>query len=124
MEQVRHVTTSASLQTTGSIVEHKSDVNAELEKLNASIDRVEKEIEGVSLKIDENEGKLEQTTDGSSQQTFERGWLITLGKKEAALREEKAALRKEKEKLLQKRDGKSDGASSSSLHDRLPPLPL
>jgi len=114
MEQVRHVTTSASLQTTGNIVEHKSDVNAELEKLNTSIDRVEKDIEDVSLKIDEKEGKLEQTTDGSSQQTFEQGWLITLGKKEAALRKEKAALRKEKERLLQKRDEKSDGASSKS----------
>ena len=124
MEQVRHVTTSASLQTTGNIVEHKSDVNAELEKLNTSIDRVEKDIEDVSLKIDEKEGKLEQTTDGSSQQTFEQGWLITLGKEKAALRKRAAVLDQKHMVLLGKLGSQSDGASSSSVHDRLSPLSL
>ena len=112
MEQVRHVTTSASLQTTGNIVEHKSDVNAELERVN-------NDIVALAEKIDKKEAELVQVAGASNLvlQTIHQTSLDNLRKRAAVLDQKHMV-------LLGKLGSQSDGASSSSVHDRLPPLPL
>ena len=112
MEQVRYVSNSAMLQTTGGIVELNSDVNAELERVN-------NDIVALAEKIDKEEGALVQAT-GAGNLALQAIYQTSLDK----LWERAAVLDKLRTDLAGKLGSHSHGASSSSVHDRLPPLPL
>ena len=112
MEQVRYVSNSAMLQTTGGIVELNSDVNAELERVN-------NDIVALAEKIDKEKGALVQAT-GAGNLALQAIYQTSLDK----LWEREAELRKLRTDLAGKLGSHSHGASSSSVHDRLPPLPL
>ena len=112
IEQVRYVSNSAMLQTTGGIVELNSDVNAELERVN-------NDIVALAEKIDKKEAELVQVAGASNLvlQTIHQTSLDNLRKRAAVLDQKHMV-------LLGKLGSQSDGASSSSVHDPLPPLPL
>mgnify|MGYP007033664385 CR=1 FL=1 len=112
MEQVRYVSNSAMLQTTGGIVELNRDVNAELERVN-------NDIVALAEKIDKKEGALVQAT-GAGNLALQAIYQTSLDN----LRKRAAVLDQKHMVLLGKLGSQSHGASSSSVHGRLPPLPL
>ena len=107
------------LQTTGGIVELNSDVNAELERVN-------NDIVALAEKIDKEEGALVQATGAGNLalQAIYQTSLDNLRKRAAVLDQRAVVLDQKHMVLLGKLGSQSDGASSSSVHDRLSPLSL